>query len=124
MKKRLVPALSSIGQRVCNPLAVVLTNMFQGTGPVTENMKSSCSGPSPFRVNPPLFRFFSRHRVKFVSFLLLVLPLELFIAVYRLNPDYVNLLFTDEMGRKMLATGIVMQILGALVIRKIVNIRV
>ena len=48
----------------------------------------------------------------------------LFIAVYRLNPDYVNLLFTDEMGRKMLATGIVMQILGALVIRKIVNIRV
>ncbi len=55
---------------------------------------------------------------------LLVLPLVLFIAVYRLNPDYVNLLFTDEMGRKMLATGIVMQILGALVIRKIVNIRV
>jgi hypothetical protein len=44
MKKRLVPALSSIGQRVCNPLAVVLPNMFQGTGPVTENMKSICSG--------------------------------------------------------------------------------
>jgi tight adherence protein B len=55
---------------------------------------------------------------------LLVLPLVLFIAVYRLNPDYVNLLFTEEMGRKMLAAGIVMQVLGALVIRKIVNIRV
>ena len=53
---------------------------------------------------------------------LLVLPLVLFIAVYRLNPDYVNLLFTEEMGRKMLAAGIVMQVLGALVIRKLVNI--
>jgi tight adherence protein B len=34
------------------------------------------------------------------------------------------LLFTDEMGKKMLAGGIVMQLVGALVIRKIVNIRV
>jgi tight adherence protein B len=33
-------------------------------------------------------------------------------------------LFTDEMGRQMLIGGIIMQIVGALVIRKIVNIRV
>ena len=33
-------------------------------------------------------------------------------------------LFTDPMGKKMLAVAVVMQILGALVIRKIVNIKV
>ena len=48
----------------------------------------------------------------------------LFVAVYRMNPDYVMLLFTDELGKKMLVGGIVMQFLGALVIRKIVNIKV
>ncbi len=55
---------------------------------------------------------------------LLALPPALFLAVYKLNPDYVMVLFTDPMGKQMLAGGVVMQILGALVIRKIVNIRV
>jgi tight adherence protein B len=55
---------------------------------------------------------------------LLALPPLLFIAVWYLNPDYVMVLFTDPMGKKMLAGGVVMQILGALVIRKIVNIKV
>ena len=55
---------------------------------------------------------------------LLALPPLLFLAVYRLNRDYVMMLFTDEMGKKMLLGAVVMQLLGALVIRKIVNIKV
>jgi tight adherence protein B len=55
---------------------------------------------------------------------LLALPPVLFLAVYRLNPDYVMPLFTDPMGRKMLAGGIVMQLIGAIVIKKIINIKV
>jgi tight adherence protein B len=55
---------------------------------------------------------------------LLALPPVLFAVVYRMNPDYLMLLFTDPLGKKMLAGGIVMQLLGAIVIRKIVNIRV
>lgn len=55
---------------------------------------------------------------------LLALPFVLFVAVYQLNPDYIKVLFTDPMGKKMLAVAVVMQILGALVIRKIVNIKV
>jgi len=55
---------------------------------------------------------------------LLALPFLLFIAVYQLNPEYVKVLFTDPMGTKMLTAAVIMQILGALVIRKIVNIRV
>ncbi|MEN1682068.1 MAG: type II secretion system F family protein [Planctomycetota bacterium] len=55
---------------------------------------------------------------------LLALPPCLFITVYKMNPDYLMLLFTDDLGKKMLVGGIVMQLLGAVAIRKIVNIRV
>ncbi len=55
---------------------------------------------------------------------LLALPPLLFVTVYRMNPDYLMLLFTDELGKKMLIGGVLMQLFGALVIRKIVNIRV
>ena len=55
---------------------------------------------------------------------LLALPPALFLVTYRLNPDYCVVLFTDPMGQKMLLGAVFMQILGALVIRKIVNIKV
>lgn len=55
---------------------------------------------------------------------LLALPPALFVTVYRMNPDYLMLLFTDDLGKKMLVGGLVMQLLGAVVIRKIVNIRI
>lgn len=55
---------------------------------------------------------------------LMVLPIALFFAVYYLNPDYVMLLFTEEVGRKMIAAAAVLQVLGAVVIKKIVNIKI
>jgi tight adherence protein B len=55
---------------------------------------------------------------------LLALPPVLFLTVYRMNPDYVMVLFTDPLGKKMLIGGAIMQFLGAVVIRKIVNIKV
>jgi tight adherence protein B len=55
---------------------------------------------------------------------LLGLPPVLALVVWKLNPDYISLLFTDELGKKMLLGAVVMQVLGALVIRKIVNIKV
>jgi len=55
---------------------------------------------------------------------LLALPPALFLAVYRLNPEYVMPLFTDPMGRQMLAGGIILQLIGAIVIKKIINIKV
>ena len=55
---------------------------------------------------------------------LLGLPPVLFLAVYRLNPDYVMMLFRDPMGKKMLIVTVVLQLMGAWLIRKIVNIKV
>lgn len=56
--------------------------------------------------------------------ILMALPFLLFLVVYYLNPTYVMLLFEDELGRKMLAVALFMQVLGALSIRKIINIKV
>ena len=54
---------------------------------------------------------------------LMAMPLVLFVIVYNLNPAYVSQLFTDPAG-KMLAVAVFMQILGAIVIKKIVEIKV
>jgi tight adherence protein B len=55
---------------------------------------------------------------------LMALPIVLFFVVYHLNPDYVMLLFTDPLGRKMIAVAAFLQIMGAVCIKKIVNIKV
>src|SRR5262245_27189564 len=55
---------------------------------------------------------------------LLALPPGLFVVMYYLNPGYSMMLFTDPMGHQMLVGAVIMQIIGALVIRKIVNIKV
>jgi tight adherence protein B len=55
---------------------------------------------------------------------LMALPVVLFFAVYHLSPEYVMLLFTDPMGRKMLAVAAVLQIVGAFAIKKIVDIKI
>lgn len=55
---------------------------------------------------------------------LLGLPPALFIVMWRLNPEYVMTLFTDPLGNKMLAGAIVMQLIGAWVINKIIDIKV
>ncbi len=55
---------------------------------------------------------------------LLALPPVLFLVMMRLNSEYCMVLFTDELGKKMLGFAVVMQLLGAAVIRKIVNIKV
>lgn len=55
---------------------------------------------------------------------LMALPPALFAAVYYLNPDYVMVLFEHEDGRKMMTGAIILQIIGAFVIRKICDIKV
>jgi tight adherence protein B len=55
---------------------------------------------------------------------LMALPIALFFVVYHLNPDYIMLLFTDPLGRKMIGAAAVLQVLGAVSIKKIVTIKV
>jgi tight adherence protein B len=55
---------------------------------------------------------------------LIALPFALFGFMLNTKPDYVEALWTTELGKKMSVAAIIAQILGALTIRKIVNIKV
>ncbi len=55
---------------------------------------------------------------------LLALPPGLFLVMLKLNYEYIMKLFTHPLGQKMLIFAIVMQLLGALAIKKIITIKV
>jgi len=55
---------------------------------------------------------------------LLAMPPILFLVMLKLNYKYIMKLFEEPMGHQMLAGAIVMQIVGALWIKKIINIKV
>jgi tight adherence protein B len=55
---------------------------------------------------------------------LLSMPPALFLYMLYVNPVYIKPLFTDELGKYMIFGAVVMQLLGAVAIKKIITIRV
>lgn len=55
---------------------------------------------------------------------LLSMPPALFLYMLYVNPDYIRPLFTDELGKYMILGAVIMQMLGAVAIKKIITIRV
>lgn len=52
------------------------------------------------------------------------IPVGLFFIFYLINPEFTSLLITEPLGNLMLGGAVVMEFMGFLVIRKIVNIEV
>jgi tight adherence protein B len=61
---------------------------------------------------------------RFTGYTLAVLPIIVGACIYMLNPSYMKLLFTHPMGKLMVATAAVMQVIGYIWIRNIVNIEI
>ena len=55
---------------------------------------------------------------------LLGLPPVLFLAMLKINYEYVMQLFTDEIGQYLLGVALITQLIGAIVIKKIITIKV
>jgi tight adherence protein B len=55
---------------------------------------------------------------------LIALPIGLFFLMLWMKPDYISLLWTDEIGIKMSIGALVAMVIGAFVIKKIVDIKV
>src|SRR5262249_25296231 len=55
---------------------------------------------------------------------LIALPFALFLMMLHIKPDYVELLWTHELGIKMSIAALILQILVGRVPKKIVNIKV
>ena len=54
----------------------------------------------------------------------LALPFGLFLMMLYIKPDYVERLWTHKLGIQMAVGALILQLLGAIVIKKIVNIKV
>ena len=52
------------------------------------------------------------------------LPIVMGGIIFLLNPDYIKILFTHPIGKILLGSAIMMELLGAIVIKKIVTIKV
>jgi tight adherence protein B len=52
------------------------------------------------------------------------MPFILFVLISAVNGDYEKILFTDPVGLRMIYAGLVMMVIGILIIRKIINVKV
>jgi tight adherence protein B len=60
---------------------------------------------------------------RFSGIVLTVLPIVLALILTFLNPEYLKILFIDPVGQYLLATALTLQILGFLVIRRIIRLK-
>jgi tight adherence protein B len=58
------------------------------------------------------------------AWLLCALPVLLGVYMTTMNPDYMEVMLRDPRGHKLLAIAAIMQILGMLMVRKIMAIRI
>jgi tight adherence protein B len=61
---------------------------------------------------------------RMTGWILSCLPIVLGVALYLINPDNMSLLWTRPIGRKLMSAAGVMIVIGGLIIRKIVRLRV
>lgn len=61
---------------------------------------------------------------KMSAWVLSLLPFGAAFMIQLTNPQFLEVLYTDPAGRKMIAVAVVMMVLGILVMRKIIRIRV
>jgi tight adherence protein B len=61
---------------------------------------------------------------RFTGYVLMALPAVLAVMLSRINPDMMNLLFTERMGQMMLAGAVILQTIGYVWIRQVIKIEV
>jgi tight adherence protein B len=61
---------------------------------------------------------------RFSAVVLFALPIVIGGALFKMNPDYMSTLFTDPMGQNMVMLGSVLMVTGALIMKRMVAIKV
>lgn len=61
---------------------------------------------------------------RFSGLILFCLPIVVGLILYKMNPDYMSALFTDPAGHNMLMVGSFMMIAGAIIMKRMVTIKV
>ncbi|MBU6434219.1 MAG: type II secretion system F family protein [Nitrospirae bacterium] len=61
---------------------------------------------------------------RFSAIILFGLPIVVGLLLYKMNPDYMSTLFTDPMGQNMLMVGSFLMVTGAIIMKRMVAIKV
>jgi tight adherence protein B len=61
---------------------------------------------------------------RFSALILFALPLVVGAAIYKMNPEYMSTLFTDAMGQNMVMGGSFLMVAGAIIMKRMVAIKV
>jgi tight adherence protein B len=61
---------------------------------------------------------------RITGWILCLMPFVMFIVLSLVNRKYESILFTDPTGQHLLYFGLVMMIIGVLIIRKVINVKV
>ncbi len=61
---------------------------------------------------------------RLTGWILTLLPVILGFGLYMVNPEHMSVLWQDKLGLKLIYAAVIMTLIGALIIRKIVNIRI
>lgn len=61
---------------------------------------------------------------RLTGWILSLLPMILGVALFLVRPDFMSVLWTTERGQRWLATAAIMMVIGAIIIRRIIRIRV
>jgi tight adherence protein B len=61
---------------------------------------------------------------RFSALILFALPLVVGAAIYKINPEYMSTLFTDAMGQNMVMGGSFLMVAGAIIMKRMVAIKV
>jgi tight adherence protein B len=81
------------------------------------------------RVIRERFRIYRDVRVKtaqgrLTALILILLPIAMFFALQLVNPDYTKILFVDPLGPPILAGAAMLQVIGSIILWKIIHIEV
>lgn len=120
-------ALVNLGQRIeSEDLDLVITAMLiqrQSGGNLAEILdRISHTIRERVRIKGEIKTLTAQGRIS--GYIIGALPLVLGVVISIIQPSYLFPLFSDRLGQLMLAAGVVSQILGVLVIRKIIDIGV
>ena len=58
------------------------------------------------------------------GYVLGALPIFLVVAIHVLNPGYIGILFKEPAGKYLVAGALILQIIGFMIIRKIIKIKI
>ena len=61
---------------------------------------------------------------RLTGYILAAMPILLGLAITALNPDYMQILFDESIGRALLAAAAILQFIGFLIIRRIIDIEI